>query len=77
LLEVWDPTGIRRLGGPDDEYDSYLTGIAGLLIRSASDEQIARHLCKIVSDSMGYDMATVEEMMPTVTALRRIQLPSA
>ena len=58
-----------------DEYDFYLGGILELFTSSASDQQIAIHLWKIVTERMGLESAKLEDIMPTVHALRLIPLP--
>jgi hypothetical protein len=50
LLTDWDPIGC---GVPDDEYDSYIGGIYGLMQNGATAESLARHLNSIESESMG------------------------
>lgn len=54
LLREWDPIGVYGPGSgcPDDEYDSYATGIMALLDRGASAREIAEHLSSIVESSM-------------------------
>jgi hypothetical protein len=50
LLQHWDPIGIRDEPNAQDEYDSYLGGIYELLVRGASDEEIANHLWRIIEE---------------------------
>ena len=53
LLQHWDPIGIREEPKAQDEYDGYLGGVYGLLVRGASDKEIADHLAHIVEERMG------------------------
>ncbi len=75
LWEVWDPIGVNPLGGPRDEYDSYVNDIYELLVSGADDFEIAQHLLRIVTDTMELSGANTEANRPTVTALRAIKLP--
>src|SRR5689334_16610819 len=77
LWDVWDPIGVKQLGGPRDEYEDYVNDVYELLASGASDEAIARHLHHIVTDTMGMDSAEVRHMFPTVAALREIRLPTS
>lgn len=74
LWTVWDPIGVRELGGPHDEYDGYVNGVYELLASGASDQNIAEHLHHIVSDRMGLTGASVSDMWPTVAALRQLRI---
>ncbi len=74
LWDVWDPIGVKELGGPRDEYEDYVNGVYELLVSGASDEAIARHLHYIVTETMGLSAADLRHMYPTVVALREIRL---
>jgi hypothetical protein len=76
LWEIWDPIGVRGMGGPSDEYQAYVNGVYELLASGASDNQLAEHLLSIVADRMGLSGATIEAMHPTVEALRAIRWPT-
>jgi hypothetical protein len=76
LWEVWDPIGLNRISPARDEYSGYVNEVFQLLTSGASDHELAQHLLKIVHDRMELKAATVEDMKPTVTALRAIPLPS-
>jgi hypothetical protein len=73
LLEVWDPIGIKDEPNARDEYDSYSGGILKLLKSGASDDEISRHLHRIVTKDMGLN-APVEAMRDTVVALGFVKL---
>jgi hypothetical protein len=77
LWDVWDPIGVKALGGPRDEYDVYVNGVYILLVSGASDEILANHLLRIATEKMGLTGPTVDAMHPTVLALRTIELPEA
>ncbi len=74
LLNVWDPIGIKEERNAQDEYDSYLGEILGLLLRGATDEELSDRLLYVVNDLMGLE-AKSEDMVPTVRALRSIDFP--
>ena len=75
LLDVWDPIGIQNEPNAQDEYDSYLGGIFGLLVSGASDEDLTTQLWQIATDQMGLSPKR-NDMASTVRALRKIQLPT-
>jgi hypothetical protein len=72
-MTVWDPIGVRNEPNAQDEYDSYLGGVFGLLTNGASDDRIREHLWRIVTERMELP-AKEEDMQSTVSALREIQL---
>ena len=74
LLQHWDPIGIREESEAQDEYDMYLGGVYGLLVRGASDEEIADHLAHIVEERMSLHPQS-EATKETVRALRTIHIP--
>ena len=74
LMQVWDPIGIKDEPNAQDEYDGYLGNVHELLVSDASDCRIAEHLCWVVTERMELP-AKVKDMVETVAALRRIQLP--
>ena len=77
LLEIWDPIGVKDEPNAQDEYDGYLGGVYQLLVEGASDDSIADHLCRIVTENMGLEAAKKSDMAETVQALRQIPLPVA
>ena len=74
LMSVWDPIGINDEPNAQDEYDSYLGGVYELLITGASEERIAEHRWRIVTERMGLFAARKADMTDTVKALRDIKL---
>lgn len=74
VAEVWDPIGIKDEPNAQDEYDGYVGEILGLLSGGATDEQLTSRLLYFVNDRMGLD-ATPEQMLPTIRALKSIELP--
>ena len=74
LWDVWDPIGVKGFDGPRDEYASYVNGVYELLLSGASDEDVAKHLLHIATETMGLSGPTVDVMRPTVTALRAVKL---
>jgi len=73
LMTVWDPIGVKDEPNAQDEYDSYLGGVFGLLTGGASDDRISEHLWRIVTERMELPVKK-EDMQSTVSALRQIQL---
>jgi hypothetical protein len=76
LWEVWDPIGVKPLGGPRDEYASYVNGVYELVVSGADDELLAEHLLRIARETMGLSGATRASLHPTITGLRAIKLPA-
>lgn len=74
LLRVWDPIGIKEEPHAQDEYDSYAGPIFELLSRRVTDEELNNRLLYFVNDLMGLE-AKAEDMLPTIRALRAIELP--
>jgi hypothetical protein len=76
LLDVWGPIGVRNAPNAQDEYDSYLGPLFRLLTTEATDDEIAEYLWRLVTEYMGLGPGTeMQEMYPTVAALRQISLP--
>ena len=75
LLTEWDPIGINHLSACADEYDSYVGGAIGLLMRKSTDAELADYFRQIETEKMGIapGEAAIER---AVQALHRIQLPS-
>jgi hypothetical protein len=55
LWEDWDPIGVRAMGGPDDEYDSYAPAILRMLLYGVTEEELVAHLHAIETERMGLD----------------------
>jgi hypothetical protein len=53
LWEDWDPIGVRAMGGPSDEYDSYAPTILRMLLAGATEEELVVHLYAIETEQMG------------------------
>jgi hypothetical protein len=57
LNSDWDPIGVAEGATPDDptfdEYESYISGIYGLLKRRATEDEVAEHLQRIEAEQMG------------------------
>jgi hypothetical protein len=74
LWEIWDPIAVNQLSSADDEYSRYVDGVFELLVKGASDDAISQHLLSIAVTTMGLTGVTLEQMHPTVVALRAITL---
>ena len=57
LFDEWDPIGVKALGFPRDEYDSYAAGLIRLVLAGADENQIATHLAELERDQMGLTYA--------------------
>ena len=55
LWEDWDPIGVRSMGGPADEYDSYAPTVLRMLLSGATEEELVAHLYAIETDQMGLE----------------------
>lgn len=53
LLREWDPIGVADLAEAQDEYDSYISKIHGMLIRHEPRYNLIDHLWWIETDNMG------------------------
>ena len=53
LLHDWDPIGVEGMPGGQDEYDSYIGKIYGMLIRYELRHKLAEHLWLIETERMG------------------------
>jgi hypothetical protein len=53
LLHGWDPLGIAEEVHAQDEYDSYVYKILGMLIRHEPRERLVDHLWWIETERMG------------------------
>jgi hypothetical protein len=61
LLTVWDPIGVQHEPNAQNEYDSYIGGVYGLLIAGTTDKQLTEHLLQIIHDRMGLNAATEKD----------------
>lgn len=73
FLHTWDPIGVEDEPNAQDEYDGYIGPVYDLLVSGAPDAALADYLFRAVSESMGLD-ATRDDMLPTVAALKKIDL---
>jgi hypothetical protein len=53
LLKEWDPIGVADVPEAQDEYDSYVGKIYGMLIRHEPRPRLVDHLWWIETDYMG------------------------
>ena len=74
LLEEWDPVGVADEPLAQDEYDSYLGGIYGLLAQSATEAEIVHHLYMTETLNMGMKGQSKERLLTAAQALKRIAL---
>lgn len=51
LYEEWNPIGVDGL--PEDEYDSYVSGIFYMAINGSDAKDIEEHLLSIETEQMG------------------------
>lgn len=55
LLKEWDPIGIKDVLEAQDEYDSYVLGICGLLCTGETVDGVYRYLRWIEQKRIGLD----------------------
>jgi hypothetical protein len=53
LLREWDPIGVADIAEAQDEYDSYVSKIHGMLIRHEPRHKLVDHLWWIETQNMG------------------------
>ena len=69
LLRDWDPIGVSDIPEAQGEYDSYVGQVYRLLASEATARQIAEHLLRIETVSMGLGGSTVESLIPVAERL--------
>lgn len=57
LWEDWDPIGVNKDGGPDDEYRGYVPSIVKLLEAGGDESKITKLLHHHANDNMGLSTA--------------------
>ena len=72
LLKDWDPIGVADVPQAQDEYDSYIHEIHGMLIRHVSRVELIDHLWWIESEGMGLygNRGRTEVVVDRLIALR-------
>jgi hypothetical protein len=73
LVQTWDPIGIQNERNAQDEYDGYVEEIYRVLSKGVSDDELAAHLCSILTNHIGLS-ANLQSQKETVQALRQIQI---
>jgi hypothetical protein len=68
LLKHWDPIGIRREEGLEDEYNRYVGGVYRLLASGATAQQRAEHLSRVESEWMGFS-TPASKLLPVAREL--------
>lgn len=53
LMKEWDPIGVSDVPEAQDEYDSYIPHIYGLLIHHKTEQEIFRYLWELETDYIG------------------------
>jgi hypothetical protein len=70
----WDPIGVRELGGPEDEYDSYIGGAYRLLAQGANADALIDYLYRIETDAMGGSLRDKNLLRPVAEKLLKINV---
>jgi hypothetical protein len=72
LLREWDPIGVAGEPGAQDEYDSYIHEIHGILIRHEPRHRLVDHLWWIETEHMGLfgDRSRTEAVTDRLIRLR-------
>jgi hypothetical protein len=77
LLHEWDPIGVSQVPEAQDEYDSYIHEIYGMLIRQESRANLIHHLWWIETQHMGLygnrsrTEAIVDQLLGVPSAIER------
>ncbi len=74
LWEQWDPIGVNDEPDAFGEYNGYAGGIYDLLMRGASDDEIAQQLHSYETVEMELHRRTNEQRMAAVKELRAVDL---
>ena len=74
LLHDWDPIGVEDEPGAQGEYDSYVGALYRLLIRGASEREIADHLRGIEIDRMGISPVEPSHLLPVARKLKALDI---
>jgi hypothetical protein len=74
LWEEWDPIGVRRHGGPDDEYDSYAATLSRFVLDGRDEHKIAEHLARLETDAMGLSYSDPERNRQVARLLIALRL---
>lgn len=53
LLKDWDPCFVRDTPEAQDEYDSYVLQLYGMLRNGTSEERLAEYLYRVETERMG------------------------
>jgi len=61
LMGAWDPIGVADAPQAQDEYDSYLGPLVGLLRDGAEEEQVTSYLAEIRTERMGMAPRTSDD----------------
>lgn len=72
LLRHWDPIGVKDDPECSGEYDSYIGPVYRLLASGASDRDIAEHLVRIETESLGYHDTEWRMLIPVARRLRDV-----
>jgi hypothetical protein len=70
----WDPIGVRELGGPEDEYDSYIGGAYRLLAQGENADALVDYLYQIETDAMGGALRDKNLLRPVAEKLLKINV---
>jgi hypothetical protein len=74
LLHDWDPIGVRDVPEAQDEYDSYVGGVYGLLVSGAPPQAIAEHLCAVERESMALGQRQPADLLLVAEKLCRLDV---
>jgi hypothetical protein len=53
LLREWDPIGVAAYTTIQDEYDEYVNGLCGILMRHEPRERLVQYMQKVENENMG------------------------
>lgn len=53
LMREWDPIGVHDEPAARDEYDTYVSRVASMILSKKSPSEIARYLLNVETEKMG------------------------
>lgn len=72
LMRKWDPIGVREEPNAQDEYDSYIDDVFALIVKRASENEIAKYLLWVETERMGLNVHPTVDLLPIARTLLAI-----
>ena len=71
-MREWDPIGVREEPNAQDEYDSYIDDVFALIVKRASENEIAKYLLWVETERMGLNVHPTVDLLPIARTLLAI-----